>query len=110
MKVKKESEVAQSCRALSDRMDCSPPGSSVRGTFQARVLEWGAIAFCTRVNDFPGGSLVKNVLANEGSITGSERAPGGRNSYPFQYFFFLENSMDRGAWWAIVYGVTKSRT
>ena len=87
MKVKKESEVAQSCRALSDRMDCSPPGSSVCGTFQARVLEWGAIAFCTRVNDFPGGSLVKNVLANEGSITGSERAPGGGNSYPFQYFF-----------------------
>ena len=45
MKVKSESEVAQSCPALSDLMDCSPPGSSVHGTFQARVLEWGAIAF-----------------------------------------------------------------
>ena len=45
MKVKRESEVAQSCPTLNDSMDCSPPGSSVRGIFQARVLEWGAIAF-----------------------------------------------------------------
>ena len=43
MKVKRESEVAQSCPNLS--MDCSPPGSSVHGIFQARVLEWGATAF-----------------------------------------------------------------
>ena len=40
MKVKSESEVAQSCPILSDPMDCSLPGSSVRGIFQARVLEW----------------------------------------------------------------------
>ena len=45
MKVKSESEVAQSCPTLSDPMDCSFPGSSVHGIFQARVLEWGAIAF-----------------------------------------------------------------
>ena len=45
MKVKSESEVAQSCPNLSDPMDCSLPGSSVHGIFQARVLEWGAIAF-----------------------------------------------------------------
>ena len=45
MKVKSESEVAQSCSTLSDPMDCSLPGSSVHGIFQARVLEWGAIAF-----------------------------------------------------------------
>ena len=44
-KVKSESEVAQSCPTLSDPMDCSPPGSSVHGIFQARVLEWVAIAF-----------------------------------------------------------------
>ena len=44
MKVKSESEGAQSCPTLSDPMDCSPPGSSVHGIFQARVLEWGAIA------------------------------------------------------------------
>ena len=45
MKVKSESEVAQSCLTLSDPMDCSLPGSSVHGIFQAGVLEWGAIAF-----------------------------------------------------------------
>ena len=45
MKVKSESEVTQSCVTLSNTMDCSPPGSSIHGIFQARVLEWGAIAF-----------------------------------------------------------------
>ena len=44
MKVKSEREVAQSCLTLSDPMDCSLPGSSIHGIFQARVLEWGAIA------------------------------------------------------------------
>ena len=45
VKVKSESEVAQSCPTLSDPMDCSPPGSSVHRIFQARLLEWVAIAF-----------------------------------------------------------------
>ena len=45
MKVKSESEVAQSCLTFRNPMDCSLPGSSVHGIFQARVLEWGAIAF-----------------------------------------------------------------
>ena len=45
MKMKSESEVAQSRLTLSDPMDCSLPGSSIHGIFQARVLEWGAIAF-----------------------------------------------------------------
>ena len=45
MKVKSGSEVSQSCPILSDPMDCSFPGSSIHGIFQARVLEWGAIAF-----------------------------------------------------------------
>ena len=45
MKLKSESEVAQSCPTLSDPMDCSLPGSSLHGIFQARVLEWGAVAF-----------------------------------------------------------------
>ena len=44
MKVKSESEVAQLCPTPSDPMDCSPPGSSIHRIFQARVLEWGAIA------------------------------------------------------------------
>ena len=44
-----ESEVAQSCLTLSDPKDCSLPGSSVHGIFQARVLEWGAIAFSVQI-------------------------------------------------------------
>ena len=56
MKVKSESEVAQSCPTLSDPMDCSLPGSSAHGIFQARILEWGAIAFsacCTWLTPNP---------------------------------------------------------
>ena len=52
MKVKSESEVAQSCPTLSDPMDCSLPGSSVHGILQTRVLEWGAIAFSDADNLF----------------------------------------------------------
>ena len=48
MKVKSESEVAQWCLSLHNPMDCSLPGSSIRGIFQAGVLEWGAIAFSMR--------------------------------------------------------------
>ena len=49
MKVKSESEVAQSCPTLRDPMDYSLPGSFVHGIFQARVLEWGAIAFSDKI-------------------------------------------------------------
>ena len=48
MEVKSEHEVAQSCLTLSDPMDCSLPGFSVHGIFQARVLKWGAIAFSAK--------------------------------------------------------------
>ena len=48
MKVKRESEVAQSCLTLSDPMDCSLSGSSIHGIFQARVLEWDTTAFSNR--------------------------------------------------------------
>ena len=47
-----ESEVAQSCPTLRDPMDCSPPGSSIHRIFQARVLEWGAIAFSIQIANF----------------------------------------------------------
>ena len=61
---------------------------------------------------FPGGSLVKNLPANAGdlgSIPGSERSLGEGNGNLLQYSCLM-NSMDRGAWWAIVHGVTRSRT
>ena len=80
MKVKSESEATQLCQALSDSMDCSPPGSSVHGIFQARVLEWVAIAFsvtqcsaaakslqscptlCDPIDGSPPGSPVPGIL------------------------------------------------
>jgi len=52
MEVKSESEVAQSSPTLSDPMDCSPPGSSVHGIFQARVLEWGDTTFSKRLHTY----------------------------------------------------------
>ena len=121
MKVKSESEVAQSCPTLSDPMDCSLPSSSVHGIFQARVLEWGAIAFSGNrhwkrpnafgqikpIMGFPGGSDGKESACNEGDpglIPGLD-FPGERNDNPVQYSC-LENSMDRGAWCAVVHGVS----
>ena len=72
MKVKSESEVAQSYPTLSDPMDCSLPGSSVHGIFQARVLEWGAIAFSVdllveqkeTLRNTEGGNVVSNGWLN----------------------------------------------
>ena len=66
MKVKSESEVAQSHLTLSDPMDCSLPGSSVHGIFQAGALEWGAIAFSEGVylGEPKGASLVAHMVKN----------------------------------------------
>ena len=59
MKVKSESEVAQLCPTPSDPMDCSPPGPTVHGIFQARILEWGAIAFSLHCGVSLGSALGK---------------------------------------------------
>ena len=76
MKVKSESEVAQSCSTLNNPMECSLPGSSVHGIFQARVLEWGAIAFSKKsiIKDSERDTGVKNRLLDsvgkgEGGLT-----------------------------------------
>ena len=61
MKVKSEREVAQSCPTPSNLMDCSPPGSSVHGIFQARILEWGAIAF-SGIAKISKSALLNNLL------------------------------------------------
>ena len=91
MKVKSESEVAQSCPTLSDPTDCSPPGSSVHGIFQARVLEWGAIAF--------SGVPTLGVLKHDSSARFSSvflEAQGGLASHPLgprlngSHFFELQ--------------------
>ena len=66
MKVKSENAVAQSCPTLSDPMDCSPPGPSVYGIFQARLLEWGAIAFS--VTEPLGGENFSSPIMYEACI------------------------------------------
>ena len=82
--MKSESEVAQPCPTLSDPMDCSLPESSVHGIFQARVLEWGAIAFSVRVLKAGDSkvlttrqSLDKEWMRNHG-ILASEKEQAGR--------------------------------
>ena len=107
-------------------MDCSPPGPSVHGIFQARVLEWGAIAFsdskhycpstscyiiCPKLlyiyMSFSGGSAVEPANAGVTNlINESGRDPGEGNGNPLQYYC-LKNCIDRGAWWATAHGVTR---
>ena len=67
MKVKSKSEVAQSCPTLSDPMDCSLPGSSAHGIFQARALEWGAIAF-SRLSS-SSSSIMFSVVSHQLTIS-----------------------------------------
>ena len=93
---KSESEVAQLCPTLSDPMDCSLPGSSTHGIFQARVLEWGAIANSSKVTIPFCIPPVKTFMIGEG------------NGNPLQYSS-LENPRDRGACWAAIYEVVQSR-
>ena len=79
MKVKSESEVAQSCLTLSNPMDRSPPGSSVHGIFQARVLEWGAIAFSehiyTTMYEIRSDQLLSHVRLFATPWTAAPQAP-----------------------------------
>ena len=82
MEVKSESEVAQSCPTLRDPMDCSLPGSSVHGIFQARVLEWGAITFSKTA----APKQLSNIPEFPVSAGGSRGTPRGlkRNTFKDQ--------------------------
>ena len=81
-------------------------------SFNFPETEWIKMVWYTYV--FPGGSMLKNLSANSGDtedvclIPGSGRSPGGRNSDPLQYSY-LENSMNREAWWATVHGSQRVR-
>ena len=121
--MKSESEVTQLCPTLSDPMDCSPPGPSVCGIFQARVLEWGAIAYSSNmgqsclINDSPC-FLLKIILLVSDSILKKaflsdqckEIEENNRMAKTRDQYSCLEIPMDGGAWWAAVHGVAKSRT
>ena len=89
MKVKSENEFAQSCPTLRKHMDCSPPGSSVHGIFQARVLEWGAIAFSIHWSIFLFFVLVLYCLDNCSFVV---YLKSGRLILP-ALFFFLKTAL-----------------
>ena len=72
MKMKSEREVTELCPTLRDPMDCSPPGSSVHGIFQARVLEWGAIAFSEGKEIVRYKSLVVSLSKLHSDLTSQE--------------------------------------
>ena len=99
--LKSESEVTQSCLTLCDPMDCSLPGSSLHGSLQARVLEWGAISFSrgssqlkdqTRVSRIPGRRF--NLWATREAnhlLTLPKSLPGkNHNNYPWKIDFYGE--------------------
>ena len=127
--------VTQSCPTLCNPIDCSQPGYSVHGDspgkntgvwvampssresstlffviFFQSLASFFSFGVCNL--GFPGGSVVKSLPANAGDtglISGSGRSPGEGNGNPLQYSH-LENSVDRGAWRAIVHSVAKSQT
>ena len=76
MKVKSESEVTQSCLIFRDPVDCSPPGSSAHGIFQAGVLEWGAIAFSILPSAATNGEGQAQGLSGGGAGRGGMRVDG----------------------------------
>ena len=114
MKVKSETEVAQSCPTLHDPMDCSLPGSSIHGIFQARVLEWGAIAFSDLMQRTD--SLEKTLML--GKIEGRRRRgqqrmrwlDGITDTMDVSLSQLQEIVKDREAWCATNHRIEKSRT
>ena len=111
MKVKRESEVAQPCPTLSDPMDCSLPGSSIHVIFQARVLEWGAIAFsetCVSILYWCFSFWLTSLSVMLSIFIHIVAYVGEGNGIPLQYSC-LENHMDGGAWWPTAHEVAKSQ-
>ena len=128
----KESEVAQSCPTLYDPMDCSIPGSSIHGIFQARVLEWVAISFSRGSSQPRDRTWVSHIAGRRFTVWATREASLEPVSYNQKcnwasafvtcctmerpntksMVFYKEKQvlLDRGVWWATVHGVPNSRT
>ena len=91
MKASSESEVAQSCPTLSDPMDCSSPGSPVHGIFQARVLEWGTIAFSTQLLSHVQLSATTQIVAHQAPLSMGLTRQEYWNGLPFPSPRYLPN-------------------
>ena len=93
IKVKSESEVVQLCPTLCDPMDCSLPGSSAHWIFQARVLEWGAIAFSTKLPlDIARCSLRGKITSSWKSLNYIKKQFFIKSVYLCRYIFIIKNS------------------
>ena len=103
--------VALSCPTLWDSLDCSLPGCSVHGIFQARILEWVAISYSRR-SSWPRDQThvpVSPALQADSLSTYPLAIFGEGNGNPLQYSC-LESPVDGGAWWAAVHWVAQSQT
>ena len=106
----------QSCPTLCNPRDCSPPGSAVPGILQARTLEWVAIAFSSSPKLNQCNSLVALTVKCLPAMWEIQvrslgwEDPLEKEMATHSKYSCLENSMDGGACWAIVHGVTKSQT
>ena len=96
MKAKSESEVTESCPILSDPMDCSLPGSSIHGIFQARVLEWGAIAqanFIGLTNCTQECTLRTKFICMQGTCTSFSKTTQKTFPSPPKYILYILHSI-----------------
>ena len=108
----KINEIAHPLQKKKERNSMKPKGGALKRSVLLINFQIGTTSYVVVCQGFPGGTDREESTCNAGdsdSIPGLGRSPGEGNGYPLPYSC-LENSMDRGAWWAAVYGIAKSWT